>query len=84
MTCGSDLYFKVDWDEIWPLKSRFEPLLIFVCLTYRSATPRIEARDKLLETLRRSLHGNGVREISSRDRRDLCANFYSARALCPL
>jgi hypothetical protein len=84
MTRGSDFYFKVDWDEIWPLKSRFEPLLIFVCLPYRSATPRLEAWDKLLETLRGSLLGNGVREISVCGRRDLfCELLQRVRALCP-
>jgi hypothetical protein len=36
MIPGSDFYFKIGWNEVWPLKSQFEPLLIFVCPQYRS------------------------------------------------
>ena len=85
MTRGSDFYFKIDWPDIWPLKSQFEPLLIFVCLPYRSANPRLEERERLLETFRRSLLVDEVREISAGGRRDLLRKLLQrARSLCPL
>jgi hypothetical protein len=31
----TDFYFRVDWDEVWPLKELNEPLLIFVIVPYR-------------------------------------------------
>jgi hypothetical protein len=85
MTRGSDFYFRVDWPEVWPLKGYFEPLLIFVCLPFRSSSPRLPERDALLEEFRRDLLGDGVREVSPGRRRHLlCKLLKRARALCPL
>jgi hypothetical protein len=59
---GTDFYFRVDWEETWPLKEMFEPLLIFVVLPYRIKEPNIPKRARLLETLkRRLLHQRLVR-----------------------
>jgi hypothetical protein len=85
MTRGSDFYFKVDWPEVWPLKGHFEPLLIFVCLPYRSCSPRLQERQALLEEFRRDLLGEGVRQVSPCRRRHLLRKLLEqARALCPL
>ena len=65
MTRGSDFYFRVDWPEVWDLKGQFEPLLIFVCIPYHSANPRLQEHAEFLEEFRRKLLGDGVWEVSA-------------------
>jgi hypothetical protein len=85
MTRGSNFYFRVDWPEVWPLKSHFKLLLIFVCLPYCSSSPRLPERDALLEAFWQDLLGDGVREVSpGRQRHLLCKLLERARVLCPL
>jgi hypothetical protein len=43
LTRGTDAYFKLDWEEVWPLSEQYEPLLIFVCLPYVSHRPNLES-----------------------------------------
>ena len=33
LTRGTDVYFKVDWEDVWNLDSQFEPVLCFIALT---------------------------------------------------
>jgi hypothetical protein len=49
MTRGSNLYFRVDWPKVGPLKGHIEHLLIFICLPHRSSLPRLQERDSLFE-----------------------------------
>jgi hypothetical protein len=49
MTRGTDFYFKMDWEGVWPLSEQYEPLLIFVCLPFESHSPGHEKREQLLE-----------------------------------
>jgi hypothetical protein len=34
LTRGLDFNFRVEWEDVWPIKEQFEPLLIFVCFPY--------------------------------------------------
>jgi hypothetical protein len=52
LTRGTDFYFRVGSEQVWPLKEHFEPLLIFVCLLYCSSLPRLAEKGLLLEELR--------------------------------
>jgi hypothetical protein len=79
MTRGSGFYFKVDWPEVWPLKGHFEPLLIFVCLPYRSCSPRLQERQALLKEFRRDLLGEGVSKYLRAVDSIFCANSLSRR-----
>jgi hypothetical protein len=85
MTRGSDFYFKMDWEGVWPLSEQFEPLLIFVCLPYLSHSPKLEEREKLLEEFRRLMLRERLPEIPEVQRRDLLRKLLKrARALQPL
>jgi hypothetical protein len=39
MARGTDFYFKIDWSNVRELEDQFKPLLIFVCLPYKSCSP---------------------------------------------
>jgi hypothetical protein len=85
MTRGSDFYFKMDWEGVWPLSEQFEPLLIFVCLPYLSHSPKLEEKEKLLEEFRRLMLRERLPEIPEVQRRDLLRKLLKrARALQPL
>jgi hypothetical protein len=51
LTRGTDFYFRLDLEKVWPLKKDFEPLIIFVCLPYSSSAPRLAKKGLLLEEL---------------------------------
>jgi hypothetical protein len=51
LTRGTDFYFCVDSEQVWPLKEHFEPLLIYVCLPYCPSSPRLSEKGLLLEEL---------------------------------
>jgi hypothetical protein len=38
---GTDFYLKIDWDNLWPLATHHEPVLMFVCLPYISHRPNL-------------------------------------------
>jgi hypothetical protein len=85
MTRGSDFYFKMDWEGVWPLSEQFEPLLIFACLPYLSHSPKLEEKEKLLEEFRRLMLRERLPEIPEVQRRDLLRKLLKrARALQPL
>jgi hypothetical protein len=46
---GTDFYFKIDWNDVWPLQKHFEPVLIFVCLPYISHMPNFNGINSLLD-----------------------------------
>jgi hypothetical protein len=76
---GTDGYFQLNCPYLWDLKTHFEPLLIYVCLPYRSGKPRLRNALNywtnfeglcLLSTCRRYLRAkDGL----------FCANCYSER-----
>ena len=80
LTRATDMYFKVDTDNLWPMGEHYEPLLIFVCLPLSTHRPEFERKAKLLEELEWTLlgppvqemgtpeHGNRVRELLSQAR----------------
>jgi hypothetical protein len=85
LTRGTDFYLKVDWSDVWPLDEMFEPLLIFVCVPYRTDDPKLEERAQLLEDFRGELLRDNVRSIPAVQRRHLLRKFLlRARALCPV
>ena len=85
LTRGTDVYFKVDWDEEWCLNTHFEPVLIFIALPYESHNPRIEEREKLVAHFQGCLSEARVRALSGVRRRNFLRKFLlGARRLCPL
>ena len=85
LTRGTDVYFKVDWEEEWDLDTHFEPVLIFIALPYKSHSPKIEERTKLVAHLQRCLSEARLRSFSGVRRRNLLREFLlKARQLCPL
>jgi hypothetical protein len=82
LTRGTDLYFKLDWEGVWPLSEQYEPLLIFVCLPYESHSPGLEKRSKLLEEFRRFMLREELQAVPEVQRRDFLRKFLvRARAL---
>jgi hypothetical protein len=82
LTRGTDVYFKLDWDEVWPLSEQYEPLLIFVCLPYVSHSLNLESRTKLLEEFRRFMLRDELSQVAEVQRRDFLRKFLQrARAL---
>ena len=85
LTRGTECYLKLDWAEVWDIETQFEPLLMFVCLPYRSHSPKIEAQAKLLDGFRGDLLGAAMRETSDRRKRHILRKFlFQARSLCAL
>jgi hypothetical protein len=82
MTRGTDLYFKMDWEGVWPLSEQFEPLLIFVCLPFTSHSPQHEERAKLLEEFRRFMLCEELQTVPEMQRGNFLRKFLRrARAL---
>jgi hypothetical protein len=85
MSRGTDFYFKVDWVDIWPLKTHYEPVLIFVCLPYLSHRPDFNGINSLLDRFRGAVLQDNMSGISTRKRRDILRKlFKQTRALCPV
>jgi hypothetical protein len=83
LTRGSDFYFRVEWEDVWPIKKQFEPLLIFVCFPYQSASPQSDRKGRY--KFRRPLLREDVSALPGAHRRRLLRElFQSARQLCPL
>ena len=65
LTRGTDMYFKVDWDDVWNLETQFEPVLLFIALPFQPHRPQIDEQAKLVEHIQRSLLEARVRNFSS-------------------
>jgi hypothetical protein len=82
---GTDFYLKIDWNDLWPLATHHEPVLMFVCLPYESHRPNFRRVNELLDRFRGTMLKDSLSEISSRGRRDfLCQLLVDSRALCSL
>jgi hypothetical protein len=82
---GTDFYFKIDWTELWPLTTHFEPVLIFVCLPYVSHRPNFVRVNQLLDRFRGTMLKDSLSEISPRGRRDFLRQLLvDSRKLCSL
>jgi hypothetical protein len=82
---GTDFYFKVDWSDIWPLKEHYEPVLIFVCLPYRSHRPDFNRINSLLDRFRGSVLQDNMSSLSTIKRGNILRKlFKQTRALCPV
>jgi hypothetical protein len=78
-------YFKVDWDDIWSLKDLFEPVLVFVCLSYLSHRPDFNRINSLLDRFRGAVLQENMSVISTRKRRNILRKLLEqTRSLCPL
>jgi hypothetical protein len=85
LTRGSEIYVKIDWPEIWPLDRHFEPVLMFLCLPYRSCNPQLGEQEKFLVEFRRAMLCPFLSEASEERRRYLLRKFLlRARSLCSL
>jgi hypothetical protein len=85
LTRGTEAYIRIDWDTVWNLKTHYEPLLLFICLPYRSDFPKHAKRKELLDRFQRTLLQTGVSDLSDKHRGNLLRQFLlQARALCPL
>ncbi len=85
LTRGTDGYSILKDEAVWNITQHYEPLLIFVCLPFRSDTPKLQERSHLLERFKRIVYEQGVPAPSTSQRRDLLRKlFCDARSLCPL
>jgi hypothetical protein len=76
LTRGTNVYFKLDWEEVWPLSAQYyEPLLIFVCLPYGSHSPNLESRAQLLEDFRRFMLRDELSKVPEVQRRDFLRKY---------
>ena len=85
MTRGTDFYFKLDTDDVWNLNVHYEPLLIFVCIPYDCASPRLQEKDELLAGFRRAMLQTELSAISTSQRWVVLRKLLQrARNFCPL
>jgi hypothetical protein len=72
-------------DGIWTLSAQFEPILIYVCLPFKSHHPRLEERWKLLGEFQEASQGRHLSKVSARERGGILRQLLeSARELSPL
>jgi hypothetical protein len=82
---GTDGYSRLGDAEVWDLTHHYEPLLIFLCLPFRSENPKLQERGRLMDRFKRALYEEWVPPISSVRRRDILRQlFCDARRLCPM
>ncbi len=82
MARGTDFYFKLTHETLWPLKTQFEPVLVFVALPLLSHTPNFILRMQLLDQLEWLLLSERVQEAhQSWFRSCLCELWDQAREL---
>jgi len=85
MTRRTDCYMKIDWPEVWPMSTHFEPLLIFITLPFNLTRSHGRRRDKLLAQFRGVLSQGRLREVSFPQKRDLLRQFLQlARQVRPM
>jgi hypothetical protein len=85
LTRGTEAYLRIDWDSVWNLKTHYEPLLLFICLPYRSEAPNLGRQKELLDEFHRTLLRADLSNFSDEHRGGLLRKFLlQARALCPL
>jgi hypothetical protein len=75
MTRGSDVYFKLDWENVWPLSEQYEPLLIFVCLPFAAHSPRHKQKEMLLEEFRGFMLREELSKVPEVQRRNFLRKF---------
>jgi hypothetical protein len=79
---GSECWIKIDWDGIWSLTDHFEPLLLFLCLPYRSESPKLEEQTQFLDEFQRFVLRDELLKIPETRRRHILRKFLlRARAL---
>ena len=74
---ASDCYMKLALEEIWPLATQFEPLLMFVCLPYLPHAPRFVERQSICRRLHRSLREGDVQEVDYALQRAVLRKLFS-------
>ena len=80
---GSDIYFRLDNQNLWDVKTHHEPLFVFLCLPFLSHRPNLEGRERLLEELRGLVCQGGMQEVDKvRGRRRLCKLLNRAWEVC--
>mmetsp|Transcript_7983 Transcript_7983/g.19280 ORF Transcript_7983/g.19280 Transcript_7983/m.19280 type:complete len:1317 (-) Transcript_7983:1541-5491(-) len=82
LTRTSDTYFKIDWEDSWPLSVYHEPVLCFVCLPLSVCSPNLSCRKNLVARMEWSLSKKIVHSYSDTKKWSLLREFLlEARAL---
>ena len=63
LTRTSDVYFRMDWEDCWPLSFHYEPVLCFVCLPTAVASPKLRCREDLMVRME-SMSETGLSGVS--------------------
>ncbi len=84
LTRGTDGYSILKDEAVWNITQHYEPLLIFVCLPFRSDTPKLQERSHLLERFKRIVYQQGVPTPSTSKRRDLLRKLFCDAVALPL
>ena len=85
LTRGSDVYLRIDWAGVWSIDTHFEPLLLFVCLPYRSDAPNLARQKELLDDFQRLMLRPELRDSPDERKGNLLRQLlFRARNLCPL
>ena len=72
LTRTSDVYFRMDWEDCWPLSFHYEPGLCFVCLPTAVASPKLRCQE-------------GLSSVSDNQKWSILRKFLrEARSLCTL
>jgi hypothetical protein len=85
LTRGSDVYLRLDWPSVWDVCSHYEPLLLFVCLPYRSDVPNLSRQKEFLDDFRRLVLQPNLQESSDERKGHLLRQLLlRARKLCSM
>ena len=75
MTRRIDYYIKIDWEDVWSLKTNFEPLLLFICIPFNIDRNFEGRRDGLLEEFQRALQECRLSKSTEMQQRDILRKF---------
>lgn len=85
MTRHADGYFRIAWQDVWPLEEEYEPLLCFLFLPYQPFRPLLHHRQTCIDEIQRIVQEPSVSAPLGVQRRDLLRELLlKARQLCPV
>ena len=75
LTRRSDCYIRIDWDDVWNLKTHFEPLLLFICIPFKIDSNFEARRSFLLEKFQGTLQECRVSTSTGKQQGHLLRKF---------
>jgi len=65
LTRTCDTYVQLDWEDAWPLKIQYEPVLCFICMPLNFSSPNLRKRRKLVVKMEDRMSKKGLQHDSN-------------------